>query len=135
MAYVPTTWATGDVITAEKLNNIENGIVDSDSIFLINAILNTEELNFTYDKTWADVKNAYKKGKIIILRVDFADMGTEMAYKYAHVYQATEIKANNELKEIQFTIISVNPSHAVQHIFIIDENYPRISVITYPETA
>lgn len=26
MAYVKTTWATGDVITAEKLNNMEDGI-------------------------------------------------------------------------------------------------------------
>lgn len=27
MSYTPTNWATGDVITAEKLNNMENGIV------------------------------------------------------------------------------------------------------------
>lgn len=26
MAYTPTVWATGDVITAEKLNKAENGI-------------------------------------------------------------------------------------------------------------
>lgn len=26
MAYTPTTWNTGDVITAEKLNKIETGI-------------------------------------------------------------------------------------------------------------
>ena len=27
MAYIPTEWETGDVITAAKLNNIEDGIV------------------------------------------------------------------------------------------------------------
>lgn len=27
MAYIPTEWETGDVITAEKLNNMEQGIV------------------------------------------------------------------------------------------------------------
>lgn len=27
MAYTPTEWETGDIITAEKLNNIEDGIV------------------------------------------------------------------------------------------------------------
>jgi hypothetical protein len=27
MAYIPTEWETGDIITAEKLNNIEDGIV------------------------------------------------------------------------------------------------------------
>ena len=26
MSYTKTTWATGDVITAEKLNNIEDGV-------------------------------------------------------------------------------------------------------------
>ena len=30
MAYTPTTWATGDIVTASKLNNMESGIVASD---------------------------------------------------------------------------------------------------------
>ena len=29
MSYTPTDWKTGDVITAEKLNNIEQGIVNA----------------------------------------------------------------------------------------------------------
>lgn len=29
MAYTPTVWETGDVITAEKLNNMEQGIEDA----------------------------------------------------------------------------------------------------------
>ena len=29
MSYTPTEWTTGDVITAEKLNKIENGIVEA----------------------------------------------------------------------------------------------------------
>lgn len=29
MAYTPNTWSVGDVITAEKMNNIEQGIVDA----------------------------------------------------------------------------------------------------------
>lgn len=31
MAYTPTEWETGDVITAEKLNNIEDGIVANEA--------------------------------------------------------------------------------------------------------
>lgn len=31
MSYVKTTWANGDVITADKLNNIENGIESAGS--------------------------------------------------------------------------------------------------------
>lgn len=29
MAYIPNTWVVGDVITADKMNNIEQGIVDA----------------------------------------------------------------------------------------------------------
>ena len=29
MSYTPTNWQTGDIITAEKLNNMENGIASS----------------------------------------------------------------------------------------------------------
>ena len=31
MAYVKTTWATGDVVTAPKLNNMEDGIAANDA--------------------------------------------------------------------------------------------------------
>lgn len=31
MSYTPTTWANGDTITAQKMNNIEQGIVDASS--------------------------------------------------------------------------------------------------------
>ena len=34
MAYTPTTWVTGDTITAVKLNNMEQGIADA-GIFLV----------------------------------------------------------------------------------------------------
>lgn len=29
MAYEPTVWTTGDVVTAEKLNKLKNGVVNS----------------------------------------------------------------------------------------------------------
>ena len=35
MAYEPTEWKTGDVITAEKMNKIENGITNASGIRII----------------------------------------------------------------------------------------------------
>ena len=32
MSYTKQTWQTGDIVTAEKLNNIEDGIFDIDSM-------------------------------------------------------------------------------------------------------
>ena len=40
MSYTPTTWADGDLITAQKLNNIENGITN-----LENNLINFNNLN------------------------------------------------------------------------------------------
>ena len=37
MAYNKNTWANGDIITAEKLNNIEDGIENIDSLNLVNG--------------------------------------------------------------------------------------------------
>ena len=31
MTYTPTEWKTGDVVTAEKLNKMEQGIADNSS--------------------------------------------------------------------------------------------------------
>lgn len=37
MAYIPTEWATGDVITAEKLNKAENGIAANSGMIYVAA--------------------------------------------------------------------------------------------------
>lgn len=36
MAYTPTEWKDGDIITAEKLNKIENGITNTGGTKLVN---------------------------------------------------------------------------------------------------
>lgn len=45
-AYTPTEWATGDTITAEKLNNIENGV---DSVTDGVSTLSARKITVTYD--------------------------------------------------------------------------------------
>lgn len=43
--YVPTNWKTGDVITATKLNNMENGISDASNVLNSRSILKYTTLN------------------------------------------------------------------------------------------
>ena len=54
MAYTPNTWATGDTITAAKLNNMEQGIASAGGggVFIVN------ESNGTLDKTWQEISDA-----------------------------------------------------------------------------
>lgn len=56
--YVKTVWQTGDVITAEKLNNIEGGIENAYPFYIQYA----EE--FTLDKTYGDILEAVQNGML-----------------------------------------------------------------------
>ena len=63
MSYVKTTWATGDVITAEKLNNMEGGISRFE---VVNAVLNEDD-NYEIQMSFADLKALTDAGKIVFV--------------------------------------------------------------------
>ena len=51
MSYTPTEWATGDVVTADKLNKIEEGIAGAVGVLVATCDPTTD----TLDKTWSDI--------------------------------------------------------------------------------
>lgn len=67
MSYEKQTWNTGDLITAEKLNHLEDG-VESGDLFYIVTFSDASEEGHVSDKTYAQIKAAYDAGKIIIGR-------------------------------------------------------------------
>lgn len=66
MSYEKHTWETGEVITAEKLNNIEDGIGEgkSSDIFIVKFTKNGN--TYTADKTYNEVNNAVNNGVPVI---------------------------------------------------------------------
>ena len=64
MSYEKQTWTTGDIITAEKLNHMENGIENGSDIFLVNFNMSGGE--YSADKTYEELYNAALNGKCII---------------------------------------------------------------------
>lgn len=57
MAYTPTEWQSGDIVTSAKLNKIENGIASASGggeVLIANMNPNTGEL----DKTWQEIYDA-----------------------------------------------------------------------------
>lgn len=64
--YNKTTWSTGDIVTAEKLNNIENGIVDADQILVI-PIMTAQSGFVLKDITYDDILSAIQNGRILIM--------------------------------------------------------------------
>ena len=63
MSYEKQTWASGDVITAEKLNHMEDGIADKE---VLKITFTGGENNTTADVTAAEAEAAWNAGKIII---------------------------------------------------------------------
>lgn len=52
MAYTPTEWQTGDIITATKLNNMEQGIANAGGVLQVGVN------NNILDKTWKEISDA-----------------------------------------------------------------------------
>jgi hypothetical protein len=73
MSYEKTNWQKGDVITAEKLNNIENELEAlDDRVFIVNIDAEDNGNTITAataDKTRQEMSAAVEAGKLIIIRL------------------------------------------------------------------
>lgn len=107
MSYTKTTWKTGDVITAEKLNKIEGGIEANEtaienSVFVVNVVAedNSGTITATADKTRQEMSAAADAGKPIIIRL-------------THNYSTPQPSSIHEMTPN----IHVAPTEAGGHIF------------------
>lgn len=73
MAYTKTVWQDGDVITAQKMNNIENGIESTagGSVLIVDVAITTPVANVEHlemNKTWKEIHDAFIAGTVVIAR-------------------------------------------------------------------
>ena len=68
MSYVPTNWQTGDVVTAEKLNKLENGVAGGGSGNLIATATKNDNNYYVLDKTWKNIEDAINAGGTIMVK-------------------------------------------------------------------
>lgn len=66
MAYVKQTWETGQTITADKLNHIEDGVANSGG-FLITANYDADLNKTILDKTWKEIKDMMGAGVACVI--------------------------------------------------------------------
>ena len=78
MAYEPKEWVCGETITADGLNNLEEGVqeaLNGNDIFAVHVDVDFQATpsgtpyQTTADKTFAEIKEAYEAGKIIKMYV------------------------------------------------------------------
>lgn len=59
MSYEPTNWKTGDVVTSEKLNKLENGVANSGDLFVVKLYYDAQQDKEVCDKTWEELNAIY----------------------------------------------------------------------------
>ena len=62
MSYTKNTWATGDTITATKLNNMEDGIANAGSVLICNTSYSSSAGVYVLDKTAQEIYEALLSG-------------------------------------------------------------------------
>lgn len=69
MSYTPTNWQSGDIVTSEKLNKLEQGVVSNgQDLFIINLIgEGPYQSNRVADKTYGEIAEAFFSGKRVVL--------------------------------------------------------------------
>jgi hypothetical protein len=84
MSYTPTTWTTGDTITASAMNKIEQGIANGGGGFVVNVT--SENGTLTMDKTFAEIYEAMDSGIPCFMKY-FDELGSgetlDTAYRYS----------------------------------------------------
>lgn len=88
MAYTPTEWKTGDVITADKLNNMEGGIVETIVPVTVNAEMDVVNGNAItvkdFDYAYSEVIGLIESGKrpVFFVNLDLVASGSVVAKHY-----------------------------------------------------
>ena len=95
MAYTPTEWTSGDVITAEKLNHIEGGVENSNAEPLIvgwEDVNSGQQYGIRLTKTWNEINEAFTHGIPVLLHrtqseiASYSDPGYTIVGSTATVY-------------------------------------------------
>lgn len=139
MAYTPTTWNTGDDVTATKLNKIENGIANAGSAVIVT------ETNNTLDKTFAEIYDLVHSGTpCYIKRIDGgaqSDLDSYYTYniqlmpivaifKYDASYR---IYASHAMGKVsQSSVYSIGSPAIVTYQVYSSDDYPTFLRATYP---
>lgn len=72
MSYTKQIWANGDIITADKLNYMENGIEENSETrpLVVHSIIHRDVYEFWLDATFDDIASALKTGRSVIIIQD-----------------------------------------------------------------
>ena len=106
MSYEKKEWKNGDVITADLLNRMEDGIAEGGqgggSQLIVENTYDSENDCYTLDKTWQEIFDAHKAGGCLIHKSNNAPLGQS-----DHYYTVAFFKVNTAIlnEAYQVTIV------------------------------
>ena len=65
MAYEPTTWKSGDVVTSAKMNKLEKGVTDANAVLVVKESFSTE--SYVWDCTYEEIYQHMSNGGAVVL--------------------------------------------------------------------
>lgn len=71
--YEPTEWQSGDIVTAEKLNKLENGVAGA--VLVVTGTYDEQTDFTTLDKTWQEI---YDAPLAVVRTEDSGETGTDI---------------------------------------------------------
>ena len=75
MSYTPTTWTTGDTITASAMNKIENGIASTGSgVLICNSSYSQDVGTYVLDKTVQEIYDALLAGTPVYIKYQYGTL-------------------------------------------------------------
>lgn len=117
MSYTPNSWKRGDVITAEKLNNIEQGIVGAGgSLFVVNATnvanASTTTTQPELDKHVEEIFSAISAGKTVVIQWNIGGGPVGYGLGIANLCSVSKKNGTDEifLAEFQYLYVSKDSS-------------------------
>lgn len=105
MSYTKNTWQTGDIITAEKLNNIESGVEASGAEPLI---VHTEQQQYGtgIDVSFNDIATALRAKKLIYY---FGDVDNSISYNILSTAYGDYTNNNYQVEFSSNLYVSTDP--------------------------
>lgn len=80
MAYNKTTWQTGDIVTADKLNNLEQGVANAQTMIVhVTEGGSDDPFDFILDCTWSEIKTAFDAGMSVKASLQIEEDGVHVS--------------------------------------------------------
>ena len=117
MAYTKQTWNCGDVISAEKLNHMEDGIEASGVDYPIVVHFEKVDGNWTADKEYSELRTAIENGTPVKGCVKHND-GYNDNYYYMDMYSNYHVAITGHCLDNVYYLASMSPNANIQSVTV-----------------